>query len=75
MRLPMVIRVRSLTELSLRDSLHSVFKYAPTQGDLVIKSKRNPLFSTVSVCEALKAPEKWRANSLWGSSLHRSLEL
>lgn len=48
-----------LTELSLSvcDLLHSIFKYVATQGKLVIKSKRSPLFSSVSVYELLKAPK------------------
>lgn len=52
--------MRFLAELSRRDSLQGVFKYAPTQGNLVIKSKRNPLFSAVSVYEALKVLEEGR---------------
>lgn len=47
-----------LTALSQCESLHSIFKYVPTQGKLVIKSKRTPLFSTVSVYEPLKVPKE-----------------
>lgn len=39
------------------DLLHSIFKYVATQGKLVIRSKRSPLFSPVSVCELLEAPK------------------
>lgn len=44
--------------ISLCDLLHSVVKYVATQGTLVVRSKRNPLFSSVSVYELVKAP-KW----------------
>lgn len=60
----------SLTELSPCDSLHSIFKYVPTQGKLVIKSKRNPLFSPVSVYEPLKVPEEgWGKQTIHGIPL------
>lgn len=39
------------------DLLHSIFKYVATQGKLVIRSKRSPLFSPVSVYELLEAPK------------------
>lgn len=59
-----------LAELSLCDSLQSVFRYAPPQGNLVIKSQRNPLFSAVSVYEALKVPkEGWGKQTIHGIPL------
>lgn len=59
-----------LTELSLCDSVHSIFKYVPTQGKLDITSKRNPLFSTVSVYEPLKVPKEG-----WGKQTIRGIPL
>ena len=50
------------------DFLHSIFKYVATQEKLVIKSKRSPLFSLVSVYELQKAPNGAKKN-LWNFSL------
>lgn len=60
-----------LTELSLCvwGSLRSIFRYVATQGKLLIKSKRHPLFTPVSVYELQKAPKgeknPWNFSSYW----------
>ena len=59
--------------------LHSILKYVATQGKLVIKSKRNPLFSCVSVYELLKAPKggkkkKKKKKKTWNFSFHWEAE-
>lgn len=60
--------------ISLCILLHGIFRYVATQGKLVIRSKRNPLFSPVSVYELVKAPKEerkipWNLSFQWESEI------